>query len=121
MRSLAKSSPGLTRQRPVAAVVHQMAGKHHFHCCTTPTCKRAFGCRCDAPETNGLCHDCRGTSRPIWEVARDPKACCVKNTKPVTNADDLGRYDLAGPGPWFQCRTCARCHGYPITTLEEEA
>jgi len=104
---------GLAPRQTSVGVLNRLRGKHHWHACTT--CKvRVYGCHCQATETNGRCQACRGGRRPVWELAREPRDCCLVNCKQLLSADELERYQLAGPGPWFQCRTCARCFGgYP--------
>lgn len=104
---------GLAKRITPEGVLAKMSGRLHYHSCTT--CRvRVYSCACRQAPKNGRCQVCRGVRRPIWEAARDPHPCCYGNCNQVIRADDLARYSLAGPGPWFQCRTCARCFGeYP--------
>ena len=95
----------------------------HLHFCADPTCREVYECTylqskyvtttsCD-PRSNGLCQKCRGSiSRPMRDVA--PRACCIGNTALVTSRPELMLYRLAGPGPWYQCRTCCRPSGWPL-------
>lgn len=117
-RQLAKSSvrpPSAT----TAAVVRKMAGVEHFHGCAAPGCRVAYSCRCTTPEVNGRCHACRGVRRPVHEAYRDPRPCCA-GSELVTATTSIATYLLAGPGPWFQCRTCARCHNHSGSTATNE-
>ena len=109
------------RTRPTpAGVFKKLAGKAHLHACTNLDCRAVYEDNCSDPALNGRCHDCRGLRTPMWVRARAPHPCCVDNTEMVAGTDDLIRYDLAGPGPWFQCRTCARCHARPVTSTYRE-
>jgi len=101
--------------RKTTAGVSQLAGKGHFHFCANARCRLIYEDFCDTPETNRTCPPCRGIRRAVWMQSRDPRECCTSNCRQVTNPDDLIRYQLAGPGPWFKCQTCARCHGWPCT------
>lgn len=90
-----------------------LAGDFHFHFCVERECRLIYSDRCDDVRTNGRCHAHRGVARrPIWVSSRDPQECCMGNTEQV-KGDDLVRYALAGPGPWFQCSSCYRAHGWP--------
>lgn len=93
--------------------VAKLAGRRHVHFCSDRECRMAYECACDEPEVNGRCNLCRGTRRPLWVANRDPQDCCVNNCAQITDKAELHRYQLAGPGPWFQCKSCARCHGWP--------
>jgi hypothetical protein len=107
------SSAGLPKRKPTSeAVLRKMAGALHYHACTG--CGLRYSCNCEAPARNGRCALCREKHchpRPIWDRATDPTECCIDNCEQVTDTDLIARYQLAGPGPWFQCRTCKRAHG----------
>jgi hypothetical protein len=90
-----------------------LAGHPHLHFCSNRECRLVYEDACDDIATNGRCHSCRGVRRPIWMAARDPRECCLGNCEQVLDAKQLVHYNLAGPGPWYQCRTCARAHGWP--------
>lgn len=90
-----------------------LAGEAHLHFCSERECRKVYEDCCLNPAANGRCHECRGVRRPIWMSARDPQRCCQGNCAHVTNKATLRRYNLAGPGPWYQCKTCARVHGRP--------
>lgn len=89
-----------------------LAGKPHFHFCRERDCRLVYEDRCGEPEENGLCQLHRGLRRALIAI-RDPQECCIGNCVQVIEKEHIFRYLLAGPGPWFQCRTCARCHGWP--------
>lgn len=107
-----------TRHTSLAGVHRGQVNKAHKHACTNPSCRLVYEDNCFAPELNGRCQPCRGMRR-TWvtngRTAMDPRPCCHRNTELVTDPDDLERYQLAGPGPWFQCLTCRRAHGHPCT------
>lgn len=86
----------------------------HLHFCSDRDCRLIYEDNCNTPETNERCQNCRGTTRGLM-VPRDPQECCIGNCVQVTDPRELRRYSLAGPGPWFQCRTCVRSHGWPCT------
>lgn len=90
-----------------------LAGDAHLHYCGTRECRKVYEDCCETPGVNGRCHECRGVRRPIWMVAREPRPCCLGGSAQVINKKELRRYSLAGPGPWYQCKTCARVHGWP--------
>lgn len=94
----------------------KLVGRSHFHYCTNRDCRLIYEDSCDTPEVSGECSPCRGRARPVWDADRDPQECCLDNCKQVTFRPDLITHQLAGPGPWFQCQTCARSHGWPCTT-----
>lgn len=97
-------------------VAKALGGKWHWHTCVE--CDSVYACTYQDAADNGQCETCRtGRPRAPWETGRDPRPCCVDNTLLLTRNEDLVRYELAGPGPWFQCRTCKRSHRSPITTL----
>ena len=93
-------------------VLRKMAGGAHFHFCSDRDCRLIYEDACDDPFTNGRCQACLGHRRNTIAV-RDPQECCVGNCEQVLHPEDIRRYSLAGPGPWFQCRHCRRAHGWP--------
>lgn len=96
--------------RTSAATVRVMAGRHHAHGCVE--CSRRYTDRCRDPGENGLCQLCRGLERPRWETSFEPGDCCPEFSVLVRDSETLGRFNLAGPGPWFKCRACARTHPF---------
>ena len=92
----------------------QLRGKAHFHFCEDRDCRLIYEDTCNTPEVNGPCQLHHGARRALITV-RDPQECCLNNCTQVTDKDQIIRYQLAGPGPWWQCRTCARCHGWSCT------
>jgi len=96
------------------ATLGSLKGKYHFHFCADRECRLIYSDACGDPGSNGRCHLHRGgLRRPIWISSRDPQACCIGNCLMVGTTDQLVFYKLAGPGPWFQCQTCYRAHGWP--------
>ena len=93
----------------------QLSGQFHLHFCSNPDCRLVYTDACKTLDVNARCHACRGVRRPVWVSARDPQECCIGNCFMVTNEDEIVRYKLAGPGPWFQCTKCARVHGWTCT------
>lgn len=103
----------------LGTVHREQRGKLHRHVCTEPTCRLIYEDPCYTPERNGRCRPCKGQRRTWIDreglSSLDPRECCIDNTQLLTTTDDLARFDCAGPGPWFQCRTCKRVHGHPCT------
>ena len=104
----------------LAEVFTKLASIWHLHFCVNRECRLTYECNggvgfCADPSKNGRCRPCRGKTRSGWDGTRDPQECCHGNCEQVTDKAELIRYRLAGPGPWFQCKTCARCHGWPCT------
>jgi hypothetical protein len=96
----------------------------HIHFCSDRTCRRVYECvgfgtldrkktECNA-RTNARCQRCRQVARPLWVAARDSRTCCVNNVRQLLDRDELLRYRLAGPGPWYACATCVRPSGWPL-------
>lgn len=92
----------------------------HKHFCCNRECRQVFQClavpflrRCPTPRQNGRCGRCRGLAVPIWYPMSEPIECCRDNAYQVVDRDELLAYRLAGTGPWFKCKTCARCNGWP--------
>lgn len=111
---------GLAPKQTPAGVLKKLTGRLHYHACTG--CRLSYSCSsCKDAALNGRCQTCREVRRPNWEAARDPRPCCYVhgNARLVLRADELERYQLAGPGPWFQCRLCARAHGEYPTKKED--
>ena len=116
MRRFKRLSTQLAAKPTARGVLTKLAGKLHYHACCD--CRLVYSCSCAAADVKARCSACRETRphpRSAWDTARDPMPCCVNNVRQVTTADDLLRYQLAGPGPWFICKTCARCHSKPPT------
>lgn len=105
----------------LADVYRKLQDTWHLHFCINRDCRVIFECNhCTDVAKNVRCHRCAGRERPQHADARDPKDCCLGNCRQVTDKEDLLRYRLAGPGPWFQCTTCARCHGWPCNPTERK-
>lgn len=101
-------------------VFTELAKTYHFHFCVNRDCRQFYeDYRCEDPSKNKRCHQCRGLETPLMYEPREPRDCCWGNTEVVTRPENLIRFKLAGPGPWFQCRTCARCHGWPCNDHNE--
>lgn len=93
----------------------------HYHFCSDRDCRRIYQCLavvfldgCPEPHRNARCAPCRGY--PISRMHEDyltPRDCCRNNVTQMTDRDQLLAFRLAGPGPWFKCKACARCHGWP--------
>lgn len=114
-RTLAKQAAGLGVKATPDAAIGSLAGKPHFHLCSDRKCRLIYEDRCGTPRVNGRCQQCRGTSRANI-APRDPVACCETNSQQVVTGDDIKRYSLGGPGPWYQCSICKRSHGWPQPT-----
>lgn len=80
-------------------------GKLHYHGCTN--CHLRYHDACHTPELDGLCPSCTTGRISAYQQAIEPRACCYVDTR-LANRDDRDVYKLAGPGPWWLCRTCAR-------------
>lgn len=112
-KAVVKSKPR-DRQRKIN--LNDLVGVRHMHFCSDRDCRLVYEDSCTEPESSGLCDYCRTGSRSAYMPVRDPQECCLDNCKQVTDPNRLVTFQLAGPGPWFQCKTCARCHGWPCTT-----
>lgn len=94
----------------LVTAIRQMSGKHHAHGCSE--CHLRYTDACSTPEQNGKCVTCRvGQQRALWDQNSDPAGCCV-NAREVKDAETLGKYKLAGPGPWYRCPVCSRTHAH---------
>jgi hypothetical protein len=113
-RTLAHTSKA-TVKISMSGLYNQVREKHHFHFCSDRACRLIYEDNCADPERNGRCPSCRGTTRNNLLV-RDPQECCLDNCVQITDRDVLLAHKLAGPGPWFICKTCARSHGWPCVT-----
>jgi hypothetical protein len=103
-------------------VFTELAKSYHYHFCSNRDCREFYeDYRCEDVSKNGRCHKCRGLEKPLLYESRDPRPCCWGNTEVVLGAERIVRYRLAGPGPWFQCKTCARCHGWPCIPNERNS
>lgn len=111
---VAKTSTALGQKSTLATVYTELRGKPHFHFCTDRNCRLIYEDNCVTPERNGRCQACRGVRRNNISV-RDPQECCMGMCVQVKDPDELKRYSLAGPGPWFQCKICRRSTGWPCT------
>lgn len=80
-------------------------GEQHFHGCTE--CRGRYGDACTELQVDGTCNACRSGIPSIDQSVRAPHGCCFNNVR-LCEKYDRERYKLAGPGPWFVCRTCAR-------------
>lgn len=91
-----------------------LRGKMHYHVCIR--CGGIYWDHCKKVESHGTC-PCRTVhGRPVWLTDHDPAPCCAENVELMT-LDRIKSYRLAGPGPWFQCKTCRRFFGHrPVTT-----
>lgn len=117
-KAVIKHQPA-TRRVGLATVHKAQRGNLHRHVCTNTDCRLIYEDACFSPERNGRCRPCTGRRR-TWVQPNglhdlDPRPCCHDNTQLVVDNDDLARFTLAGPGPWFQCQTCKRTHGHPCT------
>jgi hypothetical protein len=96
--------------------VGELASEWHVHACINADCHLTYqDYGCEDVNANGECTACRGLARPFWETQRDPIACCPDNTDLLTTKAERLIQRLAGPGPWFRCRTCRRAHPWPVT------
>lgn len=106
-------SGGLPKRKVTSeAMLRRLAGSLHHHSCKG--CSLRYGCACKEPQLNRHCQECRPVRpgpRPTWDRSTDPAECCLDNCIQLVDTDELARYSLAGPGPWFQCKTCKRAHG----------
>lgn len=95
----------------VKQAVSRKYAAFHAHGCLQ--CGRRYSDACEVPLVNAVCTSCRtGQPVPFWDQHRFPAECCTIKSKPVTDVVILNSYALAGPGPWFQCRSCGRTHPF---------
>jgi hypothetical protein len=81
-------------------------GKQHNHGCTR--CRRRYWDACQDPNTASLCNSCVTGRVSAWARGGEPAACCTTANVRPADRTDRERYLLAGQGPWFLCKTCAR-------------
>lgn len=99
---------------PVDKKQGAVARQLHAHGCSV--CSRRYTDSCPIPDVNGRCSKCRlGRERATWDRDTDPKDCCREFSRPASK-EDLVRYALGGPGPWYICQSgkngCSRTHPY---------
>lgn len=95
--------------------VSRLRGGWHYHSCVDRDCRRVFADVCITPEVNGQCPLCRHGEETPEMAWRAPRDCCWGNCELVGTTSDWFKWlPLAGPGPWFKCRTCHRPHGAPL-------
>lgn len=115
-RQLIHTSKAIIQKVTSSGVYNQLRGKHHWHFCSNRECRLAYEDCCAQTEVNGLCQLCRGAGSRAYAEPMDPRECCLDNCEQVLTTDEMLRFHLAGPGPWFKCKTCARTHGWPCAT-----
>lgn len=98
----------------------KLATAGHKHFCSDRECRTVYDCldvaflhRCAEPRRNGRCQSCREVVVPAWSAGQQVQDCCANNVRQVIDRAELLAHRLAGPGPWFKCKTCARCSGWP--------
>lgn len=111
--------PHVVKYKPATATVKkfkvaQLAGKWHWHSCSDRECRQVYHDTCETPETNGRCRFCRTGESSAYDDWRLPKDCCFGNCELLTDATWAEWAELAGPGPWYRCRSCRRTHGSPL-------
>jgi hypothetical protein len=85
----------------------------HAHGCIQ--CGSRYMDSCTTSEKNGTCYPCRsGVPNTFLTQGYLPIECCPSNIRRVFDPDELLRYRLAGPGPWFICRSCQRTFPHHI-------
>lgn len=95
--------------------VSHLAGQMHLHFCGDRDCRQVYLCWCRTPEVNGRCDICTRGAAGAYMDMKAPRPCCFDNCELLTDTDWHDWLRLAGPGPWFQCKTCRRAHGSPLT------
>ena len=103
----------VVKSQPKAKVhsLSQLRGELHMHFCADRDCRLVYEDCCETPEVNGSCMLCKSGRRGLM-ASRDPRECCLGNCEQVIDRRDLNRFRLAGPGPWYRCKTCCRSHGW---------
>lgn len=92
--------------------VSGLAGGIHWHVCSDTACRLVYLDSCVTPQSNGRCRVCTHSDLTPFMEWRLPRDCCIGNCELLAPGDDWLEWGrLAGPGPWFQCRTCKRAHG----------
>ena len=90
----------------------ELKGGLHWHCCTD--CRLVYGDSCSTADKNGRCRNCtRSEFGPFMEW-KLPAECCYGGLELLTDHKIRREMRLAGPGPWFHCKTCWRAHGQPL-------
>ncbi len=102
----------------------------HKHFCANRECRAIYQCLgpvflknqggCSAPLQNERCAHCRGIGPAGGLTTPRLQPCCAHNVRQITDRDELLAYGLAGPGPWFRCKTCWRPTGWPQGINERE-
>jgi hypothetical protein len=110
----------VVKQQPVKRVRAVTVPVYHAHGCIK--CHLRYSDRCDTPHEDRKCMTCEhGHARSIEQLDRAPKDCCKTHSVLMLNPDELNRYALGGPGPWYQCvgaNGCARTHPHKDPTKE---
>lgn len=103
----------LVKHVTFVSAVRSLTSRYHQHCCYE--CKGVYTDSCGTPTENKHCVGCQSAhGRPLWDRDRDPMKCCLElgACEMVTDGATIALFKLAGPGPWFICKTCHRTHGY---------
>jgi hypothetical protein len=105
--------PGTLSGQPKALRTRKLEG-YHRHGCTQ--CGQRYDDACARSDVNVRCRICRGSPHTLtpWERAYAPQKCCRSMARLATD-DEVERYKLGGPGPWWICSPghgCARTHPY---------
>ena len=85
--------------------VAKWAGKLHYHGCIK--CHLRYHDACESPAHDSRCPSCITGRISAYQAAIEPRPCCLTDAR-LAKKDDRERYTLAGAGPWWLCRTCAR-------------
>jgi hypothetical protein len=86
-----------------------VATAFHYHACII--CRGRYGDACATRQHNGKCNACLSGITSTYAYTLQPVPCCRRSSRPVVT-EEIARYKLAGPGPWFICGTCRRTHSY---------
>ena len=98
----------------VTAAKPQRVSGFHAHGCIR--CRRRYMDACTDSTRNAACKTCRTGEPPArWDANRLPHRCCRTAGQLMIDRDEVARYSLGGPGPWWICRTCQRTHPYDPT------
>ena len=105
----------LPTQRRKVGTQAKLAGFWHWHVCIDLDCRTVYHCTCTDPSVNARCLTCEKGEYTEFMRWREPIACCFGNCDLLPASSDWWDWlKLAGPGPYYQCRTCKRCHGWPL-------